>query len=242
MKLSYEFDYEVQDPQTTQSELEVSINAFKAEEGLSCLQIHTKRTSKSKKLIEGFLTWGEGEITQTQLDAIAAILASQYGLVGYSPPLPEPLFIYDLENIELATLELPTPGETYQGMYLVARQNPDSTRPNLRLGRLLSFPDTNTYTDENINDVGYAYTLLVIQNMIAGAPSLTVPVNDITITYDGSQTLTLSNLNPIVIEENSATGNYIYYIDTNGYLYLQRTPITEGWGNTFEEAIANGRI
>ena len=93
MKQILEFDETQQSPELTLSQLKVSIDAFILTTGIKSLQVHEVRRTKSRTLAEAFLTWGNGELTDAQMQTLTAILHSQPGLVGYTPPIPGPLVL-----------------------------------------------------------------------------------------------------------------------------------------------------
>lgn len=88
MKLMLEFDETMQPAELTLSQLTAKINAFTVEHEINSLQIHEVRRTKSRRLDEAFLTWGEGEMTEEHIALLMAILAAQFGLVGYTNPIP----------------------------------------------------------------------------------------------------------------------------------------------------------
>jgi hypothetical protein len=91
MKLMLEFDLAMQPAELTLSQLTAKINAFVVEHEINSLQIHEVRRTKSRRLDEAFLTWGVGELGEEHVAELMAILASQFGLVGYTNPIPSPL-------------------------------------------------------------------------------------------------------------------------------------------------------
>lgn len=96
MKQYLEFDESSgQSPDVTYSQLLPKIEAFKIEQHINSLQLHRVAASISKVLREAFLTWGHGDLTDEQMAALTAILHSQYGLVGYTPPIPTPFALVD---------------------------------------------------------------------------------------------------------------------------------------------------
>jgi len=88
MKLMLEFDLTMQPAELTLAQLTTKINAFIVEHEINSLQIHEVRRTKSRRLDEAFLTWGVGELSEEHVAQLMAILAAQFGLVGYTNPIP----------------------------------------------------------------------------------------------------------------------------------------------------------
>ena len=243
MKQIYEFDTTMQPPEQTQAELETSIGAYKQSEGLDSLQIHQKRTSKAKKLIEGFLTWGAGDLTQGQLDAVEAILEAQPGLVGYIDPTPEPAHGFDCTGIVGATLDLPVLAPGVNNRVAIAAGDLAGSGSFLSLGQLEDSGAGDVYVDRGTNGLTLPYLYLwLIHQSEAG--SMTIPAGDLTVSVDGSD-LVLANENDIVINGAGAYADTSewYYIDEDGKLYLMYSrPKGVTQYRTFEDAVAAGAV
>lgn len=120
MKQILEFDTSMQPAETTYNELAVTINAYKIAQGINSLQIHRVAAKISKALREAFLTWGDDDMTAAQMTALTAILQSQYGLVGYTSPIPMPILMVGGANPSagLAVAATLTAGGTTNGVFV----------------------------------------------------------------------------------------------------------------------------
>lgn len=250
MKQIYEFDYAAQDPELSQAQLESAVGAYVQAEGITSLVVHQKRSSKSKKLIEGFLSWGDGELTPEQLTSVSLILQSQYGLVGYTNPVPDPQVVSLMENATLATLVMapyvPAIGaldqisiyagatswtggsETFYNRWLARITNDAGT------GNHFLLMNTGTGTPGlNPNPSLMDGLFIELKNMDSTGGPLTVPPGDLTIQLDGGQTLLVDNVNPLVIPAPIADGLNVannfnigwYWIDNVGKVYPFYTQI-----------------
>jgi len=101
-KQTFEFDTEQQPAELTFAQLKASIEAYALANSLNSLKVHSTKTKHGKKMLEGFATWGKGDLSQENLEGLSLIISSQPGLVGYSPPIPEPLILDVANDLEAA--------------------------------------------------------------------------------------------------------------------------------------------
>lgn len=145
--------------------------------------------------------------------------------------IPDGLFVLNVENMALATAILKpitAPNDSPQivdfGMHRFIGGS--AAFGSGTLGSLRGNGTVNTYTDGPINPQPSAFVVggLIIAN--ADAAPLTIPLNDLTITFDGGQTITLPKTNPITLP--ARTGSTIaddeqlfLVIDLNGNIYTR---------------------
>lgn len=232
MKQVYEFDYATQDPEVSQSQLETAIATYVQEQGLTSLKVHQKRSSKAKKLIEGFITWDTNELTQQQLDDIQTILSSQFGLVGYTPPFPEEQVITKAEglvcpNVTLAVIDTPYDfSNTQRGFIECAWPNSYGVLSQLwwfwktaQGFQSRAYPSTGGV---NPDPSYYSHMGLTLQNTIEGGADMVIPPGDMVVTLNGGASLTINNQAPLVVPPPTVEGtncSFGWWIASDGRLY-----------------------
>ncbi len=172
--------------------------------------------------------------SQTAKDAIDA----NPGVSGTVIPIPEPLFVFDLENMVLATHVLEVGTFNDQIQFAVTS---DGLAFRTSLGTLSNPSGAgNVYADGSTNVNGRPFAIAIL---VARSAGWTLPPSDLTITYDGGKTLALANQSPIAITKLAGfLGSQTYYIATDGKMYLGRSDIDASLiaPRTFDEAVAAG--
>ena len=171
--------------------------------------------------------------------AAKSAIDANSGVSGTVTPIPEPLFVFDLENVVLADTVL-DPGASQDSMTFDVFSGTFANR----LGTLRNVGAGNVFTDQGNNTLGRPFFLVSLFNA-ANTAAWTLPAGDVTLTYDGAQTLVLANAAGIVVD-SSPTQNTskVFYVATDGKMYLQasNTPLLTIPGRTFEEAVAAGAV
>ena len=183
--------------------------------------------------VTGKLVRVEVNVPDSAAQAARDAIAANPGVAGTTPPvaIPEPLFIFNLENMAL------TAGSVVASERLGIAMVNSGAPAGTSLGIL-----TNTGYLDLGNNAGFSHAILDVINIFKATP-FTLAASDLTLTFDGGTDLVVANQDPITLPGNSsALGRDKFYIDTAGKVYLASSIAQEIEFRTFEEAVAAGAV
>jgi len=231
MKLMLEFDLTMQPAELTLAQLTTKINAFIVEHEINSLQIHEVRRTKSRRLDEAFLTWGVGELSEEHIALLMEILAHQFGLIGYTAPIPEPLTLAGgsavADGLTLAATLTPDTATVQRIVRLMEGYTGDAG--GFVAGTIRNTGAGNVYSDGGLNDPALIYTQLElsINGRDSSSRTLTIPkTSAITLKDKAGNTKVLANRqNDIVLTLPASLGFdtsviLTVWLDSEGKMYV----------------------
>lgn len=241
MKMEIEFDLAMQPAETTLAELRTKIAAFIESTGVHSLQLHEIRRTKTRKLEEAFLTWGDTEMTQQQVIDLLDILEHQFGLVGYVSPTPEQLFLSGLDPTAGLTCSTVIPGDTPFMIYVDRRNEVEANWANQ--GGILNSPGAGSNSFYLVDNQLPGNAALFMDAAPFGS-SFTLPkAATLTLKKADGSTLTLKRDNDIVLDPSMFGFAFLHaWITKTGDMYIKDRfdTIHPGIMNLpFADAIAN---
>jgi hypothetical protein len=222
-KIICEFDTALQKGVLTQQQLQKDVMA--AGFTPSQLKIHPLMTPKSREVF-GVEIKIESGLTPEQEAAILVIAKAIAGCTT-TPPVPEPLFIHDLENIiPDASMKTNMLADYASSESLVVGVFQDGMGGSTR--QLGSFDFVaDAYTDQAVNDLGNPIVSLLFGSVYAGGTydkSSKIGVGDVVqLVYDGATTLDITATKEWVLIDNlssSGAANLRIFVGEDGQAFV----------------------